>query len=133
MPFPIDIKFVIETEQEIGFSFPDIFKSKMIKENGGEIMTENDEWQIFPFFDKSDKKRISRTFNHILLETKQAREWDKFPKNGIAIATNGSGDYLILNPTKENYTKLSEEIFKWFHETGEIEKVAENINELEGG
>lgn len=130
MPFPIDIKFIIETEKEIGVSFPEIFKSKMVKENGGELATENDDWQLFPFFDKSDKKRISRTCNHIVLETKQAREWDKFPGNGIAIATNGSGDFLILIPTKESITKLSEEIYIWFHETGEIEKVAENINEL---
>ena len=84
----------------------------------------------FRFFDKSDKKRISRTCNHIGLETKQAKEWDNFPKNAVAIASNGCGDFLVLLPTTENEKKLNEEIYFWFHETGQIEKVAENIDEL---
>lgn len=33
MPFPVDIKYIIETEQELGLVFPDSFKSKMTKEN----------------------------------------------------------------------------------------------------
>lgn len=130
MPFPIDIKYIIETEQELGLIFPDIFKNKMAIENGGELMTENDDWQLFPFFDKSDKKRISRTCKHIGLETKQAKEWGNFPNNGAAFASNGCGDLLILLPTTKNENKLSDEIFIWFHETGQIEKVADNINEL---
>lgn len=130
MPFPIDIKYIIETEQEFGLIFPDIFKNKMTIENGGELMIEDDSWQLFPFFDKSDKKRISRTCNHIGLETKQAKEWDNFPNNGVAFASNGCGDLLILLPTTKNENKLSDEIFIWFHETGQMEKVADNINEL---
>jgi len=130
MPFPVDIKYINETEQELELVFPNKFKSKMTKENGGELITEDDDWQLFPFFDKSDNKRISRTCNHIGLETKQAKEWDNFPKNGVAIASNGSGDYLVLLPIAENEKKLREEIFFWLHETGKIEKVAENIDEL---
>lgn len=102
----------------------------MVQENGGELMTEDDDWQLFPFFDKSDKKRISRTCNHIGLETKQAREWDDFPPNGIAIGSNGCGDILLLLPTTENIKKLNEEVFIWFHETGKMEKLADNINKL---
>lgn len=128
MPFPIDIKYINETEKELGVIFPDKFRSKMIKGNGGELLTEEDDWLLFPFFDKSDNKRISRTCNHIGLETKQAREWDNFPKNGIAIASNGCGDTLILLPKNEN--KLSDEIFIWYHETGQIEKAADNIDEF---
>ena len=128
MPFPIDIKYIIQTEQELGLIFPDIFKNKMTIENGGELMTENGDWQLFPFFDKSEKKRISRTCNHIGLETKQAKESDNFPNNGVAFASNGCGDLLILLTKNEN--ELSDEIFIWFHETGQIEKVADNINEL---
>ncbi len=130
MPFPIDEKYVTETEKELGILFPDNFKSKMIKENGGELMTEDDDWNLYPFFDKSDKKRISRTCNHIGLETKQAKHWGNFPSNGIAIASNGSGDHLVLLPTKENKEKLSDEIFTWYHETGKTEKVADKIDEL---
>lgn len=130
MPFPLDEKYIFETEQELGILFPNNFKAKMIKENGGELKTVDDDWQVIPFFDKSDKKRISRTCNHILLETKQARSWDNFPSNGIKIASNGCGDFLLLMPTKLNDKKLSDEIYLWFHETGEIEKVADSIEEL---
>ena len=59
MPFPVDLKFIQETEKELGLLFPDIFKQKMMIENGGEIQTDEDDWQIFPFFDKTDNKRIS--------------------------------------------------------------------------
>jgi hypothetical protein len=73
MPFPLDSKYIIVTELELGVVFPDSFKSKMTIENGGQLMTEEDDWQLFPFFDKSDNKRMSKTCNHIVLETKQAR------------------------------------------------------------
>jgi len=130
MPFPVDIKYIIETEQELGLVFPDSFKSKMTKENGGELMTEDDDWQLFPFFDKSDNKRMSRTCNHIVLETKQARAWDNFPDKGIAIASNGSGDNLILLPLDNDNKKLREEIYLWQHETGDIQEVAKTLSEL---
>ncbi len=130
MPFPVDIKYIIETEQELGLTFPDSFKSKMTQENGGQLMTEDDNWQLFPFLDKSDKKRMSRTCNHIVLESKQARLWDNFPDNGIAIASNGSGDILILLPSDNDNKKLKEEVYLWQHETGDIRQVAKTIVEL---
>ena len=130
MPFPVNIKYIIETEQELGLVFPDSFKSKMKKENGGELTTEDDDWQLFPFFDKSDNKRMSRTCNHIILETIQARSWDNFPDNGVAIASNGSGDNLILLPLENDNQKLREEIYLWQHETGDIQQVAKTIDEL---
>jgi len=128
MAFPVDLKYIIETEEELGVRFPPLFKEKMIAENGGEAITEDDNWNLYPFFDKSDKKRISRTCNHIVLETKQAREWADFPLNAIAIAGNGCGDHLIL--LSGNNEKLSEHIYMWYHETGDYEQVAENIKVL---
>ena len=130
MPFPVDLKFIQETEKELGLLFPDIFKQKMMIENGGEIQTDKDDWQIFPFFDKTDNKRISRTCNHILLENKQAKEWDDFPDSGIAIASNGCGDYLVLLTDENDEKRLNEGIFLWLHETGELEKIADTLNEL---
>jgi hypothetical protein len=35
MAFPVDIKYIIETEQELGLVFPDSFKVKTSQENGG--------------------------------------------------------------------------------------------------
>ena len=47
-----------------------------------------------------------------------------------SIASNGSGDNLILLPTENDNKKLRETIYVWQHETGEIQEVAQNINEL---
>ncbi len=106
MPFPIELKYIKETEKELGIEFPKVFKEKMREENGGEFYAEEEWWFLFPFFDKSEKKRISRTCNHIILETKNAMKWNGFPKNSIAVGTNQSGDYLILREIEAN--KLSD-------------------------
>lgn len=135
MPFPIEEKYITETENELNVKFPEKFKAKMIKENGGELIEklefEDEEeyvhW-LFPFFDKSDKKRISRTCNHIGLETKNALKWNNFPKNAVAIGHDGSGNKLIL--THNGNGILSDKIFFWNHETGELEQIAESINDL---
>ncbi len=50
MPSPIDLKYIEETEQQLDIVFPNKFKSKMITENGGELMTKDDGWELFPFF-----------------------------------------------------------------------------------
>ncbi len=130
MPFPLDEKYIIETEKELEIVFPSNFRIKMMHENGGELVIDEDYWQLHPFFDKSDKKRINRTCNHIGLETKEAKTWHNFPRNGITIASNGSGDHLILLPSKRNNEKLGDEIYTWYHETGKIEKVADNIDKF---
>jgi hypothetical protein len=130
MPFPLDPIYIEETEKELGVIFPPLYKAKMIKENGGEAGTEEEGWLLFPFFDKSDNKRISRTSNHIILETKNAREWNNFPQSAVAIGENGCGDYLILQPVSENGNELSEIPYSWWHETGEIHAVGKSINDL---
>ncbi len=134
MPFPIEEKYITETENELNVKFPEKFRAKMIKNNGGELVerleSEDEDYihWLFPFFDKSDKKRISRTCNHIGLETKNALEWSNFPKNAIAIGHDGSGNKLVLTHNGDGI--LSDHIYFWNHETGELEKIAESINEL---
>ena len=130
MPFPIDLKYIEEAERELGVLFPDNFKAKMVAENGGDVETDDEDWQLFPFFDKADHKRIARTSNHIILETKEAREWNNFPIKGVAIASNGYGDKLVFLNISEDSKELGEDIFIWYHETGEIVKVANSISEL---
>ncbi len=130
MPFPLDPQYIIETEQELGVLFPDHFKAKMIRENGGPLATGDDYWHLYPFFDKSDNKRISRTCNHIGLETRLARNWRNFPADAVAIASNGSGDHLVLLPMNAHCKELGDTIFTGYHETGDTDKVAETINEL---
>lgn len=130
MPFPVDIKYIEQAEREAGRVFPEKFKAKMTEYNGGELTTDDDDWILFPFLDQSDNKRLSRTCNHILLETEKAKTWDAFPKDAIAIGENGCGDYLLLQRNDRLSDRLSETIFVWRHETGEIGIVAESINDM---
>jgi hypothetical protein len=116
MPFPLDEKYIIETERELNYIFPEIYRNKMKESNGGEIIINDDDWQLHPFLDKSDNKRISRTCNDIIKETKLAREWNNFPTGGISIGTNGYGDHLLLLNNKKNF-------YIWDHETGELEEI----------
>lgn len=131
MPFPVDEQYILETEKELGLAFPATFKSRMRKENGGEIEATDDTWTIYPFFDKSDIKRVKRTTNNILLETKNVRKWDNFPLNAIVIGENGGGDKLVLMPEDTAPGQLAEKVFMWFHETGEVMKLADNFDEFE--
>ncbi|WP_165750567.1 SMI1/KNR4 family protein [Cellulophaga sp. Z1A5H] len=128
MPFPIDEKYIKETESELNVEFPSEFKNRMIKSNGGELVTTEFEFELYPFFDKSDRKRISRTCNHIGLETKNAREWNGFPKTAIAIGSDGFGNLIVL--THNGNGILSDKVFFWNHENGELEKIAESISQL---
>lgn len=130
MPFPVELKYIKEAEGELGVQFPKSFIEKMKKENGGEFSTDEDDWTIYPFFDKLDNKRISRTCNHIVLETNQLRKIEGFPKNGIAIAENGCGDNLIMLPFQENQTEIREKIYIWLHETREIIEIANSIEDI---
>jgi len=129
MPFPIDEKYIKETESELNVKFPTEFKNRMIKSNGGELVTDKFEFELYPFFDKSDRKRISRTCNHIGLETKNARKWNGFPKNGIAIGSDGFGNLIIL--THSGNGILAEEVYFWNHEIRDSEKIAESIKKLD--
>ncbi|BDD03968.1 hypothetical protein HNQ88_004269 [Aureibacter tunicatorum] len=129
MSFPIEEKYIIETEVELNVKFPTEFKTRMIESNGGELLSDEFEFNLYPFFDKSDRKRISRTCNHIGLETKKAREWNGFPVNGIAIGSDGFGNLIIL--THNGKGILKDEIYFWNHENGQTQKIAKTIYELD--
>lgn len=129
MPFEIELNHIEDSEKDLNVRFPEKFKSRMEKSNGGELDTDEFEIELYPFFDNSDKKRISRTCNHIGLETRNAREWTGFPENGIAIGSDGFGNQIIL--LHDGDGKVNETIYFWDHETGEVEIVAESINDIE--
>ncbi|MDR7016887.1 SMI1/KNR4 family protein [Acinetobacter sp. 3657] len=130
MPFPIEEQYILATEKEVNLVFPQSFKNKMLVENGGDVFIAEDYWQIFPFFDQSNQKRKIRTCNHLLHETKLARQWISFPKDAIAIARNGCGDYLIFLPYAHTPQILSDVVYVWLHDTNEIQQVASDFKQL---
>jgi len=128
MPFPITAAEIAKTETKTGFTFPLGMKSRLSKNNGGEIDVVGDSWQLIPFLDATDRKRLARTCNDIVRETAGMRKWRGFPTDAFVVAQNGSGDYLIIRPDCEGSTQLGEMIYLWDHETGEHEPVADSLD-----
>jgi cell wall assembly regulator SMI1 len=130
MPFPITADEIAKTENKLGVSFPPGFKARMARDNGGEIEAVDDYWQLIPFLDTSDRKRLARTCNDIARETASMQAWRGFPADAYVIAQNGTGDYLIMRKSASNPQSLGEEIYFWDHETGQARLVADSIEEL---
>ena len=116
MGFPTDETRIKDAETELGITFPAELRDRLLSNNGGEILAADEPWTLHPVWDPSDRKRASRSANHIVKETEIARQWPGFPADAVAVATDGSGDYLILRAG-------SAAIEIWLHETGEIEAI----------
>ena len=131
MPFPVDTKWITQTEEKLGVRFPASFVLAMARMNGGTVCTHIDYFELHPFLDASDRKRIQRTCGSIDRETAVARKTCYgFPPDAVVIGANGGGDLLVLMPQLENPTTLQHSIFWWDHETGEIEIVADDFSDL---
>ena len=80
MPFPIDPKYVSDTERKMGVKFPPSFVVRMVKNNGGELSTPPDSWQLYRLltqatangwpapamtsFERQPRRRNGRPFPH---------------------------------------------------------------------
>jgi hypothetical protein len=132
MPFPIDIRWIHQTQSKLGVKFPAAFVTAMVARNGGSVRSTLDSWELFPFFDGSDKKRIQRTCNSIDRETANARKnWYGFPEHAVVIGNNGGGDLLVLLPTADRPEILQHSVYWWDHETGEVHHLADDFGDLE--
>ena len=130
MPFPVDSKWISETERKLNVRFPASFVVAMSKVNGGSVDAGIDQFELYPFLDQSDRKRIQRTCSSICRETASNREWDHFPKQLIVIGHNSGGDLLVLAPMDDDATTLQHTIYWYSRETSQIEPVAEDFGEL---
>ena len=103
----------------------------MVKMNGGTVRTRIDHFELFPFLDASDRKRIQRTCSSVDRETSTARnDWHGFPPDAVAIGANGGGDLLVLMPMPEHPDTLQHSVYWWDHETGEVELIADDFGDL---
>ena len=128
MAFPVEEKFIEKAEAELGAKFPESFREKMLRLNGGGVEVETDYFELHPFYDTSDKKRIKRTCNSIVHETKTARDHYRLPKNLIVIGNNGGGDVLVYK-IEEN-GKIEPTVYWFDHETEELVFAASDFSEL---
>lgn len=117
MAFPVAESLIDRAEAELGRVLPPAYRERLLRDNGGDITASSelgeDEWQLHPVWDDSDRKRAGRTASHIVRETNAARAWDVFPDGAIAIADNGTGDRLIVLAGLDEVRWLD-------HETGEV-------------
>jgi hypothetical protein len=127
MSFDLAESFISGVEQQLGATLPVSYRDAMLRANGGELEIHTESWQQYPIEETSDRKRISRSTNHVLKETEVCLRWPHFPKHALAIAGNGSGDQLVL--TRQGGT-FDPSVYIWSHETGTLAKVASDFSEL---
>lgn len=131
MPFPLERKFVDETQRRLGIRFPPAFVAKMIRENGGAVEISGEAWWLFPILDSSDTRRLKRPCNDIVRETEKIRaERLGFPPAGVAIGENGAGDLLVLLPDENDLHRLGDAIWSWRLHGGESTVVGASFDDF---
>ena len=128
MAFPVDERSIAIAEADLGVKFPDSFRKKMMESNGDGVEVLQDYFELHPFYDTSDKKRIKRTCNSIVHETRTARERYGLPENLIIIGNNGGGDILVYKI--EDGVNLGAKVYWQDHETNELVFAANDFAEL---
>ena len=136
MVFPVEEKFIENAEAELGVKFPESFRNKMMKLNGGCVQIPSDDevdedeldyYELNPFYDTSDKKRIKRTCNSIVHETKIYREQYGLPQNLIVLA-DSDGDLLVYKI--EDNGIIDPAVYWRGRDTEELVIVADDFSEL---
>jgi len=130
MPFDLDERYVQAAEQALGISLPTSYRLAMMRRNGGAVATANDDWDLYPIADDSDRKRLARTLNGVVPETERARAWRGFPSAAVSLGDNGEGDQLVFLADGQG---LGPEVFIWRHETCELIRVADDFADLGAG
>jgi hypothetical protein len=127
MPFDLAESFVLAAERQLGARLPESYRKALCRANGGELEVSDEDWQLYPIADTSDRKRAARSANHILKETEACREWAHFPPEALAIAGNGSGDQLVFLRRNDVFDPA---VLRWSHESGSLEKIADDYQML---
>ena len=130
MPFPVDGKWIEDTEAKLGVRFPASFVNAMALMNGGAVDVGSEVFWLYSFLDLTDRKRIQRTASSIDRETESMRKWDHFQSDLVVIGHNGGGDLLVLVPMHDDPTTLQHAVYWWHGETSELEPVADDFSEL---
>lgn len=136
MTLPTTKFYIDRAANELQVVFPPDYRRFLLERNGGEILpvfAEDDEdydiFFFFPVFDDSDRHHATKTANHLVANHKSATEWVDFPETALAIGEeDGTGNYFILLDTG---TGLTDTIYHWDHESGEVVKFADSITAFE--
>ena len=123
---------IARAEGALGAVLPTGLKSVWVQRNGCDLTLEDvacgDYWRLFPVRDERSRKALGRTAVDIVVEQQGAKQWSGFPVNALAIASNDSGDFLVLLKTGASF---GETVYLWDHESTDLVEVAGTILEFE--
>lgn len=108
-----------ETEQKLNVRFPDQYVQLFKLANGPEV----GEWTLFPI---KDPKNMKKTWDDVVRQNEEVLNGE-ISDNLIAIAEDGTGDYLCL---KVENGKAGDPIYLWLHETDETEELAPALKDF---
>ncbi|WP_282020948.1 SMI1/KNR4 family protein [Planomicrobium okeanokoites] len=108
-----------ETEQKLNVRFPDQYVQLFKLTNGPEV----GEWTLFPI---KDPKNMKKTWDDVVRQNKEVLDGE-ISDNLIAIAEDGTGDYLCL---KVEDGKAGDPVYLWLHETDETEELAPTLKDF---
>lgn len=129
MPFPVSEDDVVAAEAALAGRLPQSLRSRLMRDNGGEVATDEDDFEMFKVLDSADPVRRARTSaRDFVRENSSLRARPGFPTEALAIADNGTGDALVLLKDHGSY---GETVLLWRHETAELTEVG-NIDDLVG-
>jgi SMI1 / KNR4 family (SUKH-1) len=128
MPFPTIESFVRRAETELHCVLPEEYRALTLASNGGELSAADDDCQVFPVFDDTDRTKAVRSASHIVRETSAARQWRGFPVAGVAFAANGRGDLLVFLPDEDRPGVLAPAVYLWDHETAKVTCIAASLS-----
>jgi hypothetical protein len=79
VPYPVGDDRIEEAEALLGRRLPGGLRDRLMRDNGGEIEVDgypgdNSIWFLHPVWAPTDRRRISRTANHIVGETREAHD-----------------------------------------------------------
>lgn len=114
MTWSVEQRFIDDAQRELGVRFPRVFMARLRKQNGGDVRRDGHTWTFHPVGDTSERRRLSRTSNDIVRETRFARQHPDFPAAAVAIAVGASGpERLVLLPSEEDPGVLAEDVYDW--------------------
>jgi hypothetical protein len=128
MAFNLAEQYVQQAEVALGATLPRNYRVTMMESNGGELDVRDDDWELIPIRDSSDRKRLARSCNDIVAETKSFRDWNGFPADVVVIAKNDSGDCIVFRREGDIFHPAPH---IWNHETRTLLKIGDDFSELE--
>lgn len=115
----VEESVIRETEQKLNIRFPNQYVQLFKLANGSEV----GEWTLFPI---KDPKNMKKTWDDVVRQNEEVLD-DEISENLIAIAEDGTGDYLCL---KVKDGKAKDPIFLWLHESDETEELAPTLKDF---